>query len=282
MLKILVLVNLAILCTAAPTDVKISPTVVGGNDASPGQFPYMVSIQTAGFRGSHGCGAGIINERWILSAAHCLLNDRTELYALIVGTVRMDEGGVIYGVERIIRHPSYVINVPPFYISNWFDIGLIKTTTRIIFNEFVQPIPLGRRRINGNTRAILAGFGAYSPNITIDSPATDLVMSRHLQYMPTTIISHNECNIRTAFFNALNPFYLIKPFIHPTSHICTVQPASGLCFGDSGSLLIANGEAVGVVVSGVRLCAQVDAAPDIYTRVSSFIGWIESYIHELD
>ena len=52
--------------------------------------------------------------------------------------------------------------------------------------------------------------------------------------------------------------------------------------GDSGSLLIANGEAVGVVVSGVRLCAQVDAAPDIYTRISSFIGWIESYTHEIN
>ena len=47
-------------------------------------------------------------------------------------------------------------------------------------------------------------------------------------------------------------------------------------------MLIANGEAVGVVVSGVRLCAQVDAAPDIYTRISSFIGWIENYIIDLN
>jgi hypothetical protein len=82
---------------------------------------------------------------------------------------------------------------------------------------------------------MFAGFGAYFPNITINSPPSDLVMSRHLQYMPTTIISHNECNIRTAFFNALNPFYIVKPIIHPTSHICTVQPTSGLCFGEKFS-----------------------------------------------
>ena len=52
--------------------------------------------------------------------------------------------------------------------------------------------------------------------------------------------------------------------------------------GDSGSMLLANGEVVGVVVSGVRLCGQVDAAPDIYTRVSSYISWIEGYIHDLN
>lgn len=32
-------------------DVGIAPTVVGGNDARPGQFPYMVSIQNAAIRG---------------------------------------------------------------------------------------------------------------------------------------------------------------------------------------------------------------------------------------
>ncbi|KAL7011868.1 hypothetical protein ACKWTF_014498 [Chironomus riparius] len=282
MFKFVLLIQLIAFLGTASADVEVAPQIVGGNDARPGQFPYMVSIQTAGYRGSHGCGAGIINERWILSAAHCLLNDRTELYALIVGTIRMDEDGDVYSVERIVRHPSYVINVPPFYTSNWFDIGLLKTTTKIIFNEFVRPIPLGRRRITGSFQAIAAGFGAYSPNITIDSPASEWVMSRHLQYMPATIISHNECNIRTSFFNALNPFYLIKPIIHPTSHFCTIQPASGLCFGDSGSMLIADGEAVGVVVSGVRLCGQVDAAPDIYTRISSFTGWIDSYTNELN
>lgn len=32
-------------------NVEISPTIVGGRDARPGQFPYMVSIQARGFRG---------------------------------------------------------------------------------------------------------------------------------------------------------------------------------------------------------------------------------------
>jgi secreted trypsin-like serine protease len=46
-------------------------------------------------------------------------------------------------------------------------------------------------------------------------------------------------------------------------------------------MLISNGRIVGVVASGVRICAQSDAAPDIYVRVSNYISWIEGYIREL-
>lgn len=108
---------------------------------------------------------------------------------------------------------------------------MLKSTTRIIFNEFTQPIPLGRRHILRPTPGIAAGFGAYFKNITLDTTGDQLVMSQHLQYMDAQIISHSECSFRTGIFNAMNPNYLIKPIIHPTSHICSIQAASGLCFG---------------------------------------------------
>ncbi|KAG5666500.1 hypothetical protein PVAND_014524 [Polypedilum vanderplanki] len=108
-------------------------------------------------------------------------------------------------------------------------------------------------------------------------------MADHLQYMETQIITHNDCSRRAAIFAALYPRDVVKPIIHPTSHICTLQPRGiGLCFGDSGSMLVANGQAVGVIVSGVRLCAQANAAPDIYTRVSSYADWIDGYINDLN
>ena len=51
MLKLEFLFSLYLIFASASADVEISPTIVGGNDASPGQFPHMVSIQNAAIRG---------------------------------------------------------------------------------------------------------------------------------------------------------------------------------------------------------------------------------------
>lgn len=53
----------------------ISARVIGGNDAKPGEFPHQVSLQFGipeVIPLSHFCGGSILNERWILTAVHCL------------------------------------------------------------------------------------------------------------------------------------------------------------------------------------------------------------------
>lgn len=43
--------------------------IVGGSDAGPLEFPWQVSVQVFS---SHQCGGVIIDEYWILTAAHCM------------------------------------------------------------------------------------------------------------------------------------------------------------------------------------------------------------------
>lgn len=50
-----------------------SSRIVGGSKALPGEWPWLVSVQTSTY---HFCGGSIVHPWWVLSAAHCFEDRR--------------------------------------------------------------------------------------------------------------------------------------------------------------------------------------------------------------
>lgn len=44
--------------------------IVGGSDASPGSWPWQVSLNEFG---ASRCGGSLITKDWVLTAAHCIV-----------------------------------------------------------------------------------------------------------------------------------------------------------------------------------------------------------------
>ena len=131
--------------------------IVGGYDATEGQFPHQVSLRRP--PNFHFCGGSIIGPRWIISATHCTIGMEPANLNVYVGSVKLASGGVYYRTMRIVNHPLY----DPNTIEN--DISLIQTVQPIVFNEHTQPIGLASTNLISATGASISGWGRSNVSI---------------------------------------------------------------------------------------------------------------------
>ena len=98
--------------------------VVTVGQARINEFPWQVKINVGnGFL----CGGSIISERFILTAAHCIVHRSVTDYQLVVGDHdrnRIDLHERAYDVKSIFVHPQYST------LKNAHDLALLETTSK--------------------------------------------------------------------------------------------------------------------------------------------------------
>ncbi|EFN74334.1 Chymotrypsin-2 [Camponotus floridanus] len=219
------LVGLIVACLAINAFGLPSSQIIGGKDALDGLYPYQASLRDSLNR--YFCSGAIISAHYVITAAQCLEKDEPYNVNVAVGSNYLDTPYALYKATILIVHAGYN---ELLYLN---DIGLIYISETILFNEKVQPItlPVVDRNYD-NYPLIVTGWGKLwadgsSPN--------------HLQEIIVKGYSQETCK---SIFNNLKK-----------THICTfTMMGEGMCYGDAGSPLVADGVLIGLASYGYRSC----------------------------
>ncbi|XP_031330925.1 phenoloxidase-activating factor 3-like [Photinus pyralis] len=222
------------------------------------------------------CAGSLINHRYVLTAAHCLISRYSRLTGIRLGDydVTTDKdcvNGTRYGVEcsdpveevgveKLSAHPGYRPR------SGENDIGLIRLSREINYSEFIRPICLpeaANQDLKHGVRLASCGWGLT----TYEGETTKVKkkISAHLLPLDTcTILFNHSSKVITA------------------NHLCVSEELEGFtCQGDSGGPLMLSvknqWDGVGLVSFGYPCGTDY---PAVYTKVSGYLDWIKQTIYK--
>lgn len=233
--------------------------IVGGRDAT--DVPWIVPFihhKTGSVYGNQFCAGTIINESWVLTAAHCTINREPSRFYIWAGVVdlRDTSSGQSRDILTIHSHEDYNSRT----LVN--DISVIELESPLELNDDVVAIDIanvGNPEDTGQEYSI-AGWGS------LDKAGKKFPhVLQELEGVPHYDI--RACKQRLTDISL-------------TTHICAGgNTGYDACTGDSGGpmwLYVNSTPMLYGITSWGRGCATT--APGVYTRVSAYREWIESKI----
>ncbi|KAG7203100.1 hypothetical protein KM043_010222 [Ampulex compressa] len=230
--------------------------IVGGQNADPGEWPWITALFNAG---RQFCGGSLIDNIHILTAAHCVANMNSWDVARL--TVRLGDYNIKTNheirhierrVKRVVRHRGF--NSRTLYN----DVAILTLNEPVEFTEQIRPIclPGGSQLYSGKTATVI-GWGSLRES----GPQPAI-----LQEVSIPVWSNSECKVK---YGGAAPGGIVDSFL------CAGQAAMDSCSGDSGGPLMVNDgrwTQVGIVSWGIG-CGK-GQYPGVYTRVTHFLPWI--------
>ncbi|RVE47933.1 hypothetical protein evm_007447 [Chilo suppressalis] len=223
--------------------------IIGGHTVSIEQVPFMISLRLNGTY--HWCGGSIIHERFVLTAAHCIVPHRD--FKVLVGTDSVNNDGQLYDIDEIIPHEEYSSTTQ----DN--DICLIKLSTSLVFGPKVARIELAddSLKLKKGSMVAITGWGDTMPGGNI---------TQHLLQVQIPVVTRPAC--QRMYFALLRP---VTP-----NMMCAGGNGKDSCQSDSGGPLTYENKQVGLASFGAG-CGKL---PGVYTRISAFITWINETIEQ--
>lgn len=236
-----------------------SSRIVGGTVAYPGAWPSQVALLYSSVPDEFAawfCGGSVINRSWILTAAHCVLDDNYRLLPsgldILVGTQTLDGSGTRIRAVEIRVHPRWT----PDTEEN--DLALVRLDHPTV--QPSQPFLSQGTTIAGGTDLVATGWGDQGEGKGDYSE----------QLRQVTVPQQTDAQCSTYY----------GPEFKAASMTCAGEAGSDTCQGDSGGPLVVyqGGTYVqaGITSWGVG-CARGDF-PGIYTRVAAYSTYLKQQI----
>ncbi|PSN43589.1 hypothetical protein C0J52_15968, partial [Blattella germanica] len=238
-----------------PERFTTSTTPSSSSTVSDSTIPSLLAASYEYFD-SHHCGASIVSEYWVVTAAHCTDTAHEVDYITIrAGTTIRESDGYVHKATRIVTHPNFD------YLTYDYDVGLIQVATPFVYGASVKPISVASEEPSAGLSAIIVGWGStYS-----GGAYSDLLLQATVQ-----ISDRKQCT----------DAYASGDFGDITETMICAGVAEGgkdTCQGDSGGPLLMNGNIVGIVSwdvgCGVRgYPAAADSAPRLPRLNGRIVG----------
>ncbi|XP_077283216.1 transmembrane protease serine 9-like [Arctopsyche grandis] len=233
---------------------KKQTRIVGGQQTQINEFPMMVGLVDIQLRIVY-CGATIIHTKWVVTAAHCISNQKVTNVGVLYGehNIKLNDSPVTTLIQAVqfIRHPQYADGYD-------YDIGLIRTEVDIVYSDRVGPACLPfKYALNSMTGATVEALGWGTQSFA----GAD---SDYLQKVNLKVIDQTSCT--NSLGNVVTP-----------RTMCTYTSGKDACQHDSGGPLLyqdlSSGREylVGIIIGGYG-CATT--RPGLNSRITEYLNWI--------
>lgn len=272
-------------CGIIPT--PTTPLIVNGTLANITEFPWHATLYkavTPNAKKEFICGGTIIQERLLVTAAHCVTEnvrgttDKASKYFIVTGNIFQDYDSLYHDRDMVVKKAVKNIYVSCDYsgISGSYtaDIAILEIFEPFVFTALLQPICLDHSNdviLDAGVVGRVAGFGrtALGPSSFV------------LQTITVPFISRLKCREATTIHGSENSITYDKFCAGYTngSSVCDGDSGGGLVFKWNSLWYLKGIVSVSVgtkVVGGAGQCDSSTYA--LYTCVTRHMSWVERFI----